>query len=682
MCPASTPTPSRLLNSDKFGPSTRWITCRASVPFRNSSSSRSMSSFFGVAQAGFGAPPSPSPERPRKRKREDEQGEHGSPKRRPEVPVPVLSYDRSQIFPRPSANIPFQNVQHSSHHPPLPYNSAYPRGWSSPHASSPQVPAHLQQVTPPPSDARTTPSIPSAPVPPSVRVPSGTPFTPSSSSRSPQPPLTSPLPPSHLLLSLPALLVQQPNHPLYLQSFHASVSALRHLLNLHATGRAEYALPADQECYARLMLAEMGMVLVDYQIHRASSSTTEFAAPLPHWIPGAPEIEQCIAKALILVEHNHSLRQLRHRLTLMHATLVHWQGNNKHARVLLKGMLPPASLMPTVGFNGVNSTADTAWAGYEAHLTIVHQILTSTAVIPNNPAAAPASSAPKEKVSREANAGRLLSHNDLAVALSHLSAMSILAQTSGDAAVIQVCAVIKLTILVQNERWGEVGQALKEVEGVLGLGFTEKEGEVKTEEDTKTTSVSTITPFGVSAGTQMAWLQPNLHTPAFPAPVNALAANPFATTSTPQLQTPLHTHSGGAPIQVSAKHTNIIPSHLCHLRIQVLTLGVLYLTHKGESNESAKRLTLLHEMMDALSGMPGNEESDHGVLEVSIGSLLIGITSLCSPPFPDSADLQPIKDSPNSVHPPSRTLSSYICDLKCSEARSRRSAPKEESICA
>jgi hypothetical protein len=429
------------------------------------------------------------------------------------------------------------------------------------------------------------------------------------------------------------------------------------------------------------MLAEMGMILIDHQMHRASSAATK---SLPHWIPGAPEIEQSIAKALILVEHNQSLRHLRHRLTLMHATLVHWQGNNKHARVLLKGLLPPAGLTPMMGFNGVNSTADTAWAGYEAHLTIVHQILTSTTVNPNNPAAASAPSASKEQVSKEASISRLLSHNDLAVALSHLSAMSILAQTSGDAAVIQVCAIIKLTILVQNERWSEAGQALKEAEGVLGLGFSEKEGEVKTEEDTKTPSVHTVTPFGVSAGTQMAWLQPNLHTPAFPAPVNALAANPFANTSTPQLQTPLQIQSGGAPIQVAAKQTNIIPPHLCHLRIQVLTLGVVYLTHKGESNESAKRLTLLHEMMDALSGMPENEESDHGVLEVGIVFLMVSKTQLYSPPpspSPDSTDLPSIKNSPNSVHPPSRALSPYICDLERSEARPRRPTSKEEGIC-
>jgi len=642
-----------------------------------------MSSFFGVAQVGFGAPPSPSPERSRKRKREDEQDEHGSPTRRPDVPVPILSFDGSQTLPRPSANTPFQNVQYPVHHPPLPHNSAYLHGRSSPHALPPQVQAHLQQATPPPSDPHTTPSIPSAPVLSSVRVPSGTPFNPSSSPRLPQPPLTNMLPSSHLLLSLPALLVQQPNHPLYLQSCHASVSALRHLLNLHATGRVEYALPADQECYARLMLAEMGMVLIDYQMHRASSATTKSAVSLPHWIPGAPEIEQTIAKALILVEHNQSLRHLRHRLTLMHATLVHWQGNNKHARVLLKGLLPPASLAPMVGFNGVNPAAGTAWAGYEAHLTIVHQILTSTA---NNPAVASAPSTSKGKVSKEASAGRLLSHNDLAVALSHLSAMSILAQTSGDAAVIQVCAVIKLTILVQNERWGEAGQALKEAEDVLGLGFTEKGGEVKTEEDTttKTPSVHTVTPFGASAGTQTAWLQPNLHTPAFPVPVNALAANPFANSSTPQLQTPLQTQSGSAPIRVSAKQTNIIPSYLCHLRIQVLTLGVIYLTHKGESNESAKRLTLLHEMMDALSGMPGNEESDHGVLEVGILLLMVNNTRLYSPspsPLPDSAGLPPIKHSPNSVRPPSCALSPYVCGLERSEARPRRPTSKKEGIC-
>ena len=641
-----------------------------------------MSSFFGVAPVGFGAPPSPSPERSRKRKREDEQDEHGSPIRRPDAPVPMLSFNGLQILPRPTTNTPLQNVQHSLHHSPVPYNNTYPRGWSSPYVVPPQGPAHLQQVTPPPSDARTTPSIPSASVPPPVRAPSGVPLSPSLS-RLPQPPLTSTLPPSHLLLSLPALLVQQPNHPLYLQSLHASVSALRHLLNLHATGRAGHALPADQECYARLMLAEMGMVLVDYRMHRSPSTVTKTAVPLPPWIPGAPEIEQSIAKALILAEHNQSLRHLRHRLTLMHAMLVHWQGNNKHARVLLKGLLPPASPTHAVVFNGVNSTAETAWAGYEAHLTIVHQILTSTAQTPNNPATASAPSSSKEEVSKDANAIRPLSHNDLAVALSHLSAMSILAQTSGDGAVIQACSVIKLTILVQNERWDEAGLALMEVESTLGLDFTEKEKGVKSEEDTNTPAAHTVTPFGMSTGTQVAWLQPNLHTPAFPAPVNALAANPFATTSTPHLQTPLQTQAGGAPIQVSAKHTNIIPPHLRHLRIQVLTLGVLYLTHKGESNESAKRLTLLHEMMDALGGISENEESDHGVLEVRPVFLLASITRIYSPPPPsaDSSHLQPIKDSPNPVHPSSCALSPYICGLERNEARPRWSTAKEEDIC-
>jgi hypothetical protein len=377
------------------------------------------------------------------------------------------------------------------------------------------------------------------------------------------------------------------------------------------------------------MLAEMGMALVDYQMHRTPSTAIKTPAPLPPWVPGAPEIEQNIAKALILAEHNQSLRHLRHRLTLMHAMLVHWQGNNKHARVLLKGLLPPASPTPTIGFNGFNPTTDTAWAGYEAHLTIVHQILASTTATSNNPAV-PASFALKEELSKDFNASRSRSRNDLAVALSHLSAMTILAQTSGDTAVIQACAVIKLTILVQNEQWDEARQALKEVESILGLDFTEKEGEVKTEEDRKTPAVHTVTPFGMSAGTQTAWLQPNLHTPAFPAPVNPLAANPFATTSTPQLQTPLQAQYGGAPIQVPVKQSNIILPYLCQLRIQVLTLGVLYLTYKGESNESAKRLTLLHEMMDALSGMPESEESDHGVIEVSTGLLFINTTRLYS----------------------------------------------------
>jgi hypothetical protein len=185
----------------------------------------------------------------------------------------------------------------------------------------------------------------------------------------------------------------------------------------------------------------------------------------------------------------------------------------------------------------------------------------------------------------------------------------------------------------------------------------------------------------MSAGTQMPGFSQTFTLPHSQHLSMLLLQIPFATTSTPQLQTPLQTQSGGAPIQVPAKQTNII-LRIFATCVSRCSLSVSFISHKGESNESAKRLTLLHEMMDALSGMPENEESRHGVLEVSMYYCWLSPDSTHHhPSCPDSAHLQPIKNSPNSVHPPSCALSPYICDLERSEARPRGPTSKEEDIC-
>jgi len=64
-----------------------------------------------------------------------------------------------------------------------------------------------------------------------------------------------PLPPALLLVSLPAMLVHPPTHPLHAMSLYLSLLALRRCLALEN-------LTPDIECRAWASLAEIGMMVI------------------------------------------------------------------------------------------------------------------------------------------------------------------------------------------------------------------------------------------------------------------------------------------------------------------------------------------------------------------------------------------------------------------------------------
>lgn len=423
------------------------------------------------------------------------------------------------------------------------------------------------------------------------------------------------LPIPTLLLSLPSLIIQPASHPSHIPSLHASVIGLRRLLSLHTSGVAAHILPPEQECYAWMMLAEIGMRML-----RLNNVESIPASSLPSWTPTAHEIETAISKSLRHTENIPTLRPLRHRLTLMHATLVHLQSNHKHARVLLKRLLPPSNLLDSL-------PKENAWSAYEAHLTIVDQILESSS-----------SPAP--------------TYSELQTALSHLSALAMLANQFGDYGVLQLVAVIRLTTLIQQyDTVGEstvcdIDEALADAERILGLqGLGEMPAKVEEQgkpqevvrdrtatpappDDQSGFSVVGATPFirdvlaGVGSNVAI-----NLKTPAYALPTNPLAMDVFSSQKMQTEEQP----------EKPEGSEDLIPPYLRYLRVQTLMLGVLWCAQSGDSNQSAPRLSLLHEMMDWLSdlskGGDWGARSGPGVLEVRFSTecLVTRLTSFIDP---------------------------------------------------
>jgi hypothetical protein len=70
-----------------------------------------------------------------------------------------------------------------------------------------------------------------------------------------------PLPPAHLLLNLPRLLLLPPTHKNHARSLHLSLVALRRCLSLHS-GEGVEVLTPEMECRAWTGLAEVGMRVV------------------------------------------------------------------------------------------------------------------------------------------------------------------------------------------------------------------------------------------------------------------------------------------------------------------------------------------------------------------------------------------------------------------------------------
>lgn len=421
---------------------------------------------------------------------------------------------------------------------------------------------------------------------------------------------------------MPYFLVQPPSTALHAASLEASVLALRRVLTLHTSNPTSQVLSLEQECYAWTMFAELGLQIINSLTPAPAVLSVEgvlgpsFAArphtlknlQIPSWAPNPGEIETAVSRGLRLADQVAPLRPLRHNLTILHAQLVCFQENYKHAKVLLKRLLPLSTstqLLPR----------EKVWASYEAHLAITNQILT----IP---------STSSETI-------------DIQAAISQLNALFMLANQYGDHALVQLISVIRFTALFQNYESSDsvstedMNGALKEAESILGLeGFDKARvsaaNSVINEALPDSTKVSNVTPAGYALDNHDALVTPftadllsqggsklmeNIKTPAFSFPTNPLGMNIYGAGD-----------QGPATVSESTSQNpqedGLIPPYLRYLRVQILILGILWLTHSGESSRSSERLTLLHEMMDKLDGLFGTEgwvsDNESGVISVSV----------------------------------------------------------------
>ncbi|KAG8750981.1 hypothetical protein FRC14_008237 [Serendipita sp. 396] len=360
-----------------------------------------------------------------------------------------------------------------------------------------------------------------------------------------------------------------------------------------------------------------------------STSANHPTSSLPPWAPQFEEIESSISRCLRLSDQLASLRHLRHPLTLMHARLVHLQHNSKHARVILKRLLPHST-----GTTTQMVSREKIWSSYEAHLTIIQQYLH-----------------PSESTTTVGTWEGGKGNVDVPTVLSQLNALAMLANQYGDTAVEQLVAVIRFTVLFQNYEdsysisHADVDMALVAAEGIIGLSGFDKQGMTSPveaapskgpQQGNHTPGSSLSAAMGESttplirdvlanSGTHVV---ANLKTPAFSFPTNPLGMNVYSEQQQQeqQLLQEKDETAGEKQFRVDGT-TTTIPPYLGYLRIQTLMLSILWLTHCGHSARGSERLTLLHEMMDKLSDMSrsndeyrwmGNDEP--GVIQIPLYS--------------------------------------------------------------
>ncbi|KIM23772.1 hypothetical protein M408DRAFT_332143 [Serendipita vermifera MAFF 305830] len=156
--------------------------------------------------------------------------------------------------------------------------------------------------------------------------------------------------------------------------------------------------------------------------------------------------------------------------------------------------------------------------------------------------------------------------------------------------------------------------ALKEAEDILGLDGFDKPPAAAGEPSSEAAITSNSTPSNNLVDQESMPATPftadllaggnskitaNIKTPAFSFPTNPLGMNVY---STGEQQV---TEAGESTLQETSE--DLIPPYLRYLRVHTLMLGILWLTHSGESTRSSERLTLLHEMMDKLNDLSKGE---------------------------------------------------------------------------
>ncbi|KAJ8495087.1 hypothetical protein ONZ51_g1909 [Trametes cubensis] len=250
-----------------------------------------------------------------------------------------------------------------------------------------------------------------------------------------------PLPPSVLLVNLPALLAHPPNHKYYVHSLVLSLTALRKCLALPA-------LSPDIECRAWTGLAELGMRVIAGGFSQSEEHV---------WAKGIElEVEKALSRGSIIAQKHPSLRAYKHQLALLQAQLSQWQHKTKFARNQIRNLI--SSLMPT----------DPPHVLYSAQLALI-SLLTAPATAPkttahgvsptDKPQNHPRPPAP-QPTAQDVHAALAVVQEleDRAVAQKH-NQVAILAR------------VLRTRILVAASMWSDVHDALQRAEAALGLSY-------------------------------------------------------------------------------------------------------------------------------------------------------------------------------------------------------------------
>ncbi|KZT02078.1 uncharacterized protein LAESUDRAFT_662657 [Laetiporus sulphureus 93-53] len=245
-----------------------------------------------------------------------------------------------------------------------------------------------------------------------------------------------PLPPAVLLVSLPALLAQPPNHRFYLQSLTLSLSALRICLSMPA-------LSPEIECRAWTGLAEIGMKVIGGGLSQNEEHM---------WAHGIEaEVEKAVSKGSIIAQKHPSLRAYMHHLALLQAQLSHWQQKSKFARTQIRKLL--ASFRPT----------DPPHVIYSAQLAYINLLTTPSpslyaTSVPGQVSFTPPSRSPQ----------------DIHAALNILEELETTSKKNEYKRVALLARVLRLRILVAASLWADVPTALKRAEEALGLSYEPK----------------------------------------------------------------------------------------------------------------------------------------------------------------------------------------------------------------
>jgi hypothetical protein len=257
------------------------------------------------------------------------------------------------------------------------------------------------------------------------------------------------------------------------------------------------------------------------------------------------------------------------------AHLALWQHNFKYARALLRRVVNlPAGAGSRVGHAVV----------YAAHLALIGLLCVSSATSSTSSSTTSSPNTTPKTKNHTPNQNQNQNQNqNLPQALSALRTLESLSQQNGHSSVTLLTRVLRLRVLVHFGRWGETGAG-----GKIGTGTRTGIGE------------------GEGMGEALEACERDLGID-FP----TLTPTPTSTPTKSKSKTP-------TKIETATTTTSDLDAHL---RLTVLTLGVLYHTHHGRAREARDRRGGVHALFDR--GV--FESGGAGWVEVSFLSLSLSL---------------------------------------------------------